>query len=77
MPRRGQPDILLEIVPNRLLHRQPFMPIMPHHPMVYAPEMTCYHLPEMADNHLHARETIEDTVDAYSEYVALKVLSEL
>ena len=66
MPRSGQPDILLEVIPNRILHRQLLMPIMPNHPMIDAPEMACHHLPEMTNDHLNAREAIEDTVHAYS-----------
>ena len=77
MPGRGQPDILLEIVPNRFLHREPFMPIMPHHPMIHAPEMSGHHFPEMPNDHLDAGEAIEDTMDAEPEHVALKVLCEL
>ena len=58
MSRSGQPDILLEVIPDRILHRQTLMPIMSNHPMIAAPEMT--------NDHLNAREAIEDTIHAYS-----------
>lgn len=77
MARCRQPDVLLEVVSERVLHRQPFVSIVPDHPVIDTPKMTWSHLSEMPNYDLHAWKAVEDTIGAHPKDMALYVLPKL
>jgi hypothetical protein len=77
MPRGGQPDILLEIIPHRILHGQASVLVVADHPVIDAPQVRGHHLTQVAHDDLHAGETVKDAVDAHAKDVPGDILSEL
>ena len=77
MARRREPDVLLEVVPHRVLHRQAPVFVVADHPVIDPPQVRGCHLTEVADDDLERRETIEHPVDTHAENVPLYVLAEL
>ena len=71
------PDVLLEVVSERILHRQPLVPVMPDHPAIDTPKMAWSHFSEMSNHELDSWEAVEDTVGAHPQDMALHVLPEL
>lgn len=77
MARCRQPNVLLEIVSERVLHRQPLMFVVPDHPVIDTPKMPWSHLSEMSNHNFDAWKAVEDTIGAHTKDMALYVLTKL
>lgn len=65
MARCRQPDVLLEVVSERVLHRQPLMSIVPDHPVIDTPKVARSHLSKVSNYDFDAWKAVENTIGAH------------
>lgn len=77
MARRRRPDVLLEVIPEWILHWQASVAVVPYHPVIDAPQVAGSHLSQMAHYYRDARKAVEDAIHTHSENMSLQVLTKL